>query len=327
MPASGLIALLDDIATIADDVATMAAVSARKGSAMAKDVGNLTAAATKKTSGIVTDDMAVTAEQAIGIRREREIPVVLSVAKGSFKNKGLILVPGALALNAVAPWAITPLLMAGGTFLAYEGVEKVLHKLMPHKAEEADGGGAEAEPLTPEAFEQSRIDGAIRTDLILSAEIIAISLGQVAAAPFVTQAATLYVVSIVMTVGVYGLVAVLIKLDDAGELLVRRGGSMVGLGNLMLKGAPKLLHAISIIGTVAMLLVGGQILLHGIHPLAVAVEHLLASIPSPLSGVVGMVIELAVGAVAGLLVVGALATGVPKRLWALIPKRRPASRG
>jgi len=318
MAGSGLIALLDDIATIADDVAAMAAITARKGGALADDVASLTAAAARKTSGIVTDDMAVTAEQAIGIRRDREIPVVLAVAKGSFKNKALILTPGALALNAVAPWAITPLLMMGGAFLCFEGVEKVIHKIRPHDKHD-DGPSA---TMDPEAFERSRIDGAIRTDLILSAEIIAISLGEVATAPFVTQVAALYAISVLMTVGVYGLVAVLIKIDDAGEVLVQRGGASVGLGKLLLAGAPKLLHLISLIGTVAMLLVGGQILLHGIGPLHHFVEHLL--VDAPAKGLLSMVADLLMGGVAGLLLVGLVATGIPAKLMALLPKKKAA---
>ncbi len=305
MAASGLIALLDDIATIADDVAT------------------LTAMAAKKTSGIVTDDMAVTAEQAIGIRREREIPVVVAVAKGSMFNKAVILAPGALLLNAVAPWVIMPLLMAGGTFLAFEGVEKVIHKLRPHPEDE-DGDG-KADPIPdPVAFEKMRVDGAIRTDLILSAEIIALTLGEVASAPFVTQAATLYTISIIMTIGVYGLVGVLVKLDDFGEYLATHGGPRESLGKIIVAGAPKLLHAISIIGTVAMLMVGGHIILEGIHPLEEAVHHLLESVPAWSAGVLGMVLDVLIGAVVGLIVVAVLATGIPGKLWAMLPKKKKA---
>lgn len=289
MAASGLLALLDDIATIADDVAT------------------LSAAAAKKTSGIVTDDMAVTAEQAIGIRREREIPVVLAVAKGSFKNKALILAPAALALNAVAPWAILPLLMAGGSFLCFEGVEKVLH--WGHVAEDV---GDDLSTTDPEAYEKGRVDGAIRTDLILSAEIIAISLGEVKAAPFLSQVVALYVISVVMTVGVYGIVAGLIKLDDLGELMVRRGGSGRAVGELLLAGAPKLMRVISVIGTFAMLMVGGHILREGIPPLHHFLEHLLEH--APVAGLLSALADIGVGGVAGLALVG-VALGV-KRLRA-----------
>lgn len=319
MPVHGLIALLDDIASIAEGVGTMAAAAARKGSAVADDVATLTGVAARKTTGIVTDDMAVTAEQAIGIRREREIPVVLAVARGSMKNKGLYLAPGALLLNAVAPWAILPLLMCGGAFLCFEGVEKVVHKLRPHPEDHV----ADAAPVDPETFERERVDGAIRTDLVLSAEIIAISLGEVAQAPFLTQAATLYAISVIMTVGVYGLVGVLIKLDDLGELLTRApGGARERLGRAILVAAPKLLHVISIIGTVAMLMVGGHILLEGIHPLEQAVHHALEAIPGGVRGVVGMAVDVLLGVIAGLLLVGIGATGIPGKLLALIPKKK-----
>jgi predicted DNA repair protein MutK len=305
MPASGLIALLDDIASIADDVAT------------------LTAMAAKKTSGVVTDDMAVTAEQTIGIQREREIPVVVAVAKGSMFNKVVILAPGALVLNAIAPWAIMPILMAGGTFLAYEGAEKVIHKLRAHPGDE-DGDGNADLPTDPKVFEQMRIDGAVRTDLILSAEIIALTLGEVATEPFAVQAATLYAISIIMTVGVYGIVGLLVKMDDFGEYLATHGGPRERIGKAIVAGAPKVLHAISIIGTVAMLMVGGHILLEGIHPLEEAVHHLLETVPSWISGLLGMVLDVLIGGVAGLIVVGVLATGIPGKLWAMLPKRKKA---
>ncbi len=301
MPVSGLIALLDDIASIADDVATLAG------------------AAAKKTSGIVTDDMAVTAEQAIGIRREREIPVVLAVARGSMFNKGVILVPGALALNAVAPWAITPILMAGGTYLCFEGVEKVIHAF----GHGADDAPQDASSVTdPEAFEKLRIAGAIRTDLILSAEIVAISLGQVSSAPFLTQVLALYAVAIVMTVGVYGMVGVLVKVDDFGEWLVRSRGPRVAIGKLIVASAPKLLRAISVIGTVAMLMVGGQIFLHGIAPAYAWVHHVVEALPSGVRGVAMLLADILVGVLVGLVVVGIGATGLPSRLWALVPKRK-----
>lgn len=284
MPAAGLLALLDDIAAIADDVAT------------------LSMAAAKKSVGIVTDDMAVTAEQAIGIRREREIPVVLAVAKGSLRNKLLILVPGALLLSAVAPGAITPLLMAGGAYLAFEGVEKVLH------AVHARGEDVTEEVMPdPEVFERSRIEGAIRTDLILSGEIIALTLGGVAAEPLLTQAAVLFAVSLVMTVGVYGLVAGLIKLDDLGEYLYPFGGFRKWLGNYLIVGTPRLLHTISVVGTIAMLMVGGHILLEGIAKGIPAVEHALHALVARLSfpGVL-TALDIVVGVVAGRVAVAAV---------------------
>lgn len=279
MPVSGLLALLDDVAAIADDVAT------------------LTLAAAKKTSGIVTDDMAVTAEQAIGIRREREIPVVLAVAKGSLKNKALYLAPGALVLNAVAPWAILPILMAGGSYLAYEGVEKVLHLGRKGK-EDAD----EQVMGDPEVFERDRVAGAIRTDFILSAEIIAITLGEVAHAPFGSQVLALYLVAVLMTVGVYGAVAGLVKLDDLGELLYQRGAHR--LGRVILAGAPRLLHAISLIGIVAMLMVGGHILVEGTPPVHHFVQEMIEGLPWKGLFSVGADILFA-GVVGGLLVASA----------------------
>ena len=308
MPVSGLIALLDDIATIADNAAAMAAVTAKKGGAMTDNVAGLTMAATKKTSGVVTDDMAVTAEQAVGLRPEREIPVIVAVAKGSMRNKGLFLVPGALLLNAVAPWAITPLLMAGGLFLCFEGAEKLLHRFFPHA--EA-GGGAQDAPMTAEEFEKMRVASSIRTDLVLSAEIIAISLGEVKAETFLIQALTLYVIAVVMTVGVYGMVGLLIKLDDMGLYLVQKGGPREGLGKAILAFAPKLMHAISNIGTFAMLLVGGQILMHGFHAVEEAVEHVVAMAPFG-HGLLTAVIEIVGGGIAGLLTVGVVKL-LPKR--------------
>lgn len=293
MPASGLLALLDDIATIADDVATLAGVAA------------------KKTAGVVTDDMAVTAEQAVGIQRERELPVVWEVAKGSMKNKAIFLAPGALLLNAVAPWAITPILMAGGAFLCFEGVEKVIHRAQSHDADEP----VDPTLTDPVAYERSRVDGAIRTDLILSGEIIAITLGEVATSPFVTQVGVLYAISVVMTVGVYGVVAGLVKLDDFGEYLVRAGGGRAGLGRSILRFTPSLMRGISIVGTVAMLLVGGQILLHGSPPVEHAVEAILHGLPGVLQGLVGAILEIAYGSVVGLIVVGVIATKVPGRIW------------
>lgn len=303
MPASGLLALLDDIATIADDVAV------------------LTLKAAKKTSGIVTDDMAVSAEQALGIRREREIPVVLAIAKGSFINKAVYLAPGALLLNAVAPWAILPLLMAGGAFLAFEGVEKILHKLSPHATADDDAIDPNADPA---AFEKSRIQGAVRTDFILSAEIVAISLGEIKDAPFVTQVATLYALSVVMTVGVYGLVAGLVKMDDAGEAMVRRGGGSEALGKLVLVATPKILHAIGIIGTIAMLMVGGHILLEGIPPVEHAVHGLLERVPAGVGHfLASAAADIVVGGVFGLVLVGVLKTGVPQKALAVF-KKKPA---
>lgn len=290
MAFSGLLALIDDIATIADDVAT------------------LTWAATRKTSGIVTDDMAVTAEQTLGIQRERELPVIGKVALGSLKNKALILVPGALLLNAVAPVLLTPLLTAGGAFLCFEGVEKILHKFLPHAEGAAEGPTPTGDP---QAFEDMRVRGAIRTDFILSAEIVAIGLGEVAAAPLQRQVMVLYSLALLMTVGVYGLVAILVKLDDAGEALAKRGGAAAVLGRAVLRGTPGLMRGISWVGAVAMLLVGGQLVLHAIHPLDLALKAAAEGLGGLAGGALGVAATLGVGAVAGALVLGAV-TAVKK---------------
>ena len=304
MAFTGLLALIDDLVVIADDVAA------------------LTALAAKKTAGVVTDDMAVTAQQTLGIAREREIPVVLAVARGSLFNKFVILNPGALLLNAVAPWSILPILMAGGAFLCFEGVEKILHAR--GDGDEDDDGKTDLED--PAAFEAGRVQGAIRTDLILSGEIVAISLGEVASAPFVTQASTLYVVGLVMTVGVYGIVGGLVKLDDLGEALVRRGGPSEGLGRLIVRGTPWLLKAISIIGTAAMLMVGGHILVEGIPPVEHAIHGFTHSLPAMLGTLVGILADVAVGGLAGLALVGIGATGIPGKVAGLF-RRGKAAKG
>lgn len=247
MAGASLLALLDDIATVLDDVAILTKVAA------------------KKTSGVLGDDLALNAQQVAGVRAEREIPVVWAVAKGSFVNK-LILVPAALLISALLPWLITPLLVAGGLFLCYEGVEKLWHKLA-HRAESQ----AEAEQLTaalmqPEtdllAFEADKVKGAIRTDFVLSAEIIVIALGIVAGKALGTQVIVLSAIAIAMTIGVYGLVAAIVKMDDAGLYLSRRGGAAALLGRGLLAFAPWLMKALAVIGTAAMFLVGGGILVH-----------------------------------------------------------------
>lgn len=302
MAFSGLLALLDDISAIADDVATLAM------------------AASKKTSGLVTDDMAVTAEQAMGIRRERELPVVWEVARGSLFNKAVILVPAALALNAVAPWALTPILMAGGLYLSFEGVEKILHKLQ-HPADHVKTHGKPRAKVDPEAFERMRVRGAIRTDLILSAEIVAITLGEVAAASFGVQVGVLYLVALVMTVGVYGIVALLVRLDDIGAALVAREGSMAGLGRLILAGTPHLMKGISWVGTIAMLLVGGHIILHGIPPVEHWVHDLIVgwSLPEWGESLAGTASDFLTGLLSGGVAAGIMATGIPDRIWAALP--------
>lgn len=307
MASGSLLALLDDIATILDDVALMTKVAAKKSAAMADDVSVMTKVAAQKTAGVLGDDLALNAQQVTGVRAEREIPVVWAVAKGSLINK-VILVPAALLISAFAPWAVTPLLMLGGAFLCFEGFEKVAHKLMHAPEEDAveheSRVQANANPAVDlVAFEKDKIKGAVRTDFILSAEIIAITLGTVAGAPFGQQVAVLSGIAVIMTIGVYGLVAGIVKLDDLGLWLTgKASGAARAVGKGILRAAPWLMKGLSIAGTAAMFLVGGGILVHGVPPLHHAVEaagtaasawpagvvwHLL--VPNLLNAVVGIV--------------------------------------
>ncbi len=261
MAAANLLTLIDDIATVLDDVALLTKVAA------------------KKTSGVLGDDLALNAQQVSGVHADRELPVVWAVAKGSFKNK-LILVPAALAISAFAPWAVTPLLMIGGAFLCFEGVEKLAHKLLHSQKEDEQAHAALVQAVADPkvdlvAVEKEKIRGAVRTDFVLSAEIIAITLGTVAGVPFGTQVAVLSGIALLMTVGVYGLVAGIVKLDDAGLHLNQSGGALrVAIGKLILRTAPYLMKTLSVAGTAAMFLVGGGILTHGIPPL----HHLIADL-------------------------------------------------
>ncbi|MCD8523691.1 MAG: DUF808 domain-containing protein [Saccharospirillaceae bacterium] len=304
MAGASLLALLDDIATVLDDVAALSKIAA------------------KKTSGVLGDDLALNAQQVSGIRAERELPVVWAVTKGSLKNK-LILVPAALLISAFAPWAVMILLMLGGAYLCFEGVEKLLHSFLHRK--EAESGKQQlkqallngSEDLL--AFEQDKIKGAIRTDFILSAEIIVITLGSVAQASFTTQVLVVSALALLFTFGVYGLVAAIVKMDDAGLYLSERDNALVqaaGRGLLVL--APWLMKTLSVVGTLAMFLVGGGILMHGVPPL----EHLahsasgwavhswgttlpwLADISSAL---LPLVLNLLVGLLAGAVLVGGMA--------------------
>jgi predicted DNA repair protein MutK len=251
-----------------------------------------------------------------GVAADRELPVVWAVAKGSFRNK-LILVPVALAISAVVPWAVIPLLMLGGAFLCYEGFEKLAHKLLHGKAEdEAHHAGhvhALADPAVDlVAFEKDKIKGAVRTDFILSAEIIVITLGTVAAAPFVTQLTVLAAIAVIMTVGVYGLVAGIVKLDDGGLYLSRKGGIRGAIGGAILKAAPWLMKGLSIAGTVAMFMVGGGILVHGIpgsHELVHGLTHGIAAIPGVgkvLEAITPMLLDALAGVVAGAVILGGM---------------------
>jgi hypothetical protein len=252
MAAASLIALIDDVASVLDDVAV------------------LTKSATAKTAGVLGDDLALNAQQVAGVRADRELPVVWAVAKGSLVNKA-ILVPLALAISAFAPWAVTPLLMAGGLFLCYEGFEKIAHRFLPGAGEDAAHKAELRAALTrPDvdlmSLEKTKIKGAIRTDFILSAEIIVIALGTVAEHPFGVQIAVLIGIALLMTVGVYGLVAGIVKLDDVGLHLERRkpSGALHMLGRGIVAGSPWLMKALSVAGTAAMFLVGGGILVHGL---------------------------------------------------------------
>ncbi|HMN56449.1 MAG TPA: DUF808 domain-containing protein [Ottowia sp.] len=323
--ASSLLALLDDIATVLDDVAVMAKISAKKAAAMTDDVAALTKLSANKTAGVLGDDLALNAQQVTGVTANREIPVVWAVAKGSLRNKA-ILVPAALLISAFAPWAVTPLLMLGGAYLCFEGFEKVAHKLLHPKAEDeahaAELQAALADPAVDlAALEKAKIAGAVRTDFILSAEIIAITLGTVAQAGFWTQLAVLVGIAIVMTAGVYGLVGGIVKLDDAGLWLSQRASAAAqGLGRAILALAPWLMKFLSVAGTAAMFLVGGGIIVHGVP----ALHHLLDDWTAGLAGVAGSLVSLGVNAVTGV-VVGALAVGLVSLLGKLRPKAAAAS--
>jgi len=247
-----------------------------------------------------------------GVNPERELPVVWAVALGSLKNKA-ILVPSALAISALAPWAITPLLMLGGAFLCYEGCEKLAHKYLPGHEDDAKHHDQLVAALSnPEidlvALEKDKIKGAVRTDFILSAEIIVISLGTVAAAPFMQQVIVLCIIALVMTVGVYGLVAGIVKLDDLGlHLSQTRVGAVRAFGRMLLAAAPKIMKTLTVVGTAAMFMVGGSILVHGIHPLYEAIQGAgMAARTVPVAGpVLGAITPTLLDAVAGL-VAGAL---------------------
>ncbi|WP_152047824.1 DUF808 domain-containing protein [Aureimonas psammosilenae] len=251
--ASGLIALLDDVAGIA-----------KLAAASLDDVGAAAGRASTKAAGVVVDDAAVTPRYVVGLAPQRELPIIAKIALGSLRNKFLIILPIALLLSAVAPWAITPLLMVGGLYLCFEGAEKVLQWLGGHE----EHGLEEVESGDPKKLEDAKVSGAVRTDLILSAEIMAIALADVASSPLLTQAIVLAVVGVVMTVGVYGVVALIVKADDIGLHLAKNGPkALKGVGRGLVKGMPVAMHFLSIVGTAAMLWVGGGILLHGAQTL------------------------------------------------------------
>jgi len=294
MAGAGLFALLDDIATLLDDVSILTKVAA------------------KKTAGVLGDDLALNAQQVTGVSAARELPVVWAVAKGSLLNKA-ILVPAALAISAWLPWAITPLMMFGGAFLCYEGVEKLAHKFLHGKEDEqrhAERVQAIADAdVDMVAWEKDKVRGAIRTDFILSAEIIVLSLGVVAHVPFLQRVLVLAAIALAMTVFVYGLVAGIVKLDDIGMWLLRRGRAAAALGRAILRAMPWLMRGLSIAGTAAMFLVGGGILVHAIP----ALHHFVVGwIPSPSWEMAANALgSVAVGIVAGALVLAAV-TGVQR---------------
>ncbi|EPJ93754.1 DUF808 domain-containing protein [Pseudomonas sp. CFII68] len=292
MAGSSLLVLIDDIATVLDDVALMTKMAA------------------KKTAGVLGDDLALNAQQVSGVRAERELPVVWAVAKGSFINK-LILVPSALAISAFVPWLVTPLLMVGGAYLCFEGFEKLAHKFLHSKAEDqaehAQLVEAVADPAVDlVAFEKDKIKGAVRTDFILSAEIIAITLGTVADAPLTQQVIVLSGIAIVMTVGVYGLVAGIVKLDDLGLWLTQKPGQVAkSIGGAILRAAPYMMKSLSVIGTAAMFLVGGGILTHGVP----AVHHWIEGVTASAGGA-GFIVPMLLNALAGIVAGAVVLVGV-----------------
>ena len=301
--ATSLLALLDDIATVLDDVAVLSKVAA------------------KKTAGVLGDDLALNAQQVSGVSADRDLPVVWAVARGSFINKA-ILVPAALLISAFAPWLVTPLLMVGGAFLCYEGFEKLAHRFLHDAAEDAAERArliqALADPaLDLVALERDKIKGAIRTDFILSAEIIAITLGTVATSSFTTQVLVLSGMAIIMTVGVYGFVAGIVKLDDLGLWLSgRRSGAAQALGRGIVRAAPWLMKGLSVAGTAAMFLVGGGILVHGIGPLDHAIKGAVQGFGAAAQLLLPTLADALVGIVAGALVLTAVT---------LVKKFKPAA--
>lgn len=297
---SSLLALIDDIATILDDVALLSKVAAQK------------------TAGVLGDDLALNAQQVAGVSAERELPVVWAVCKGSLLNK-LILVPLALLISIFIPWAVTPLLMVGGAYLCFEGFEKLAHSFL-HRGVQDQAHAAEllravSDPTVDwMELERDKIKGAVRTDFVLSAEIIAITLGTVQNSPWPTQLVVLGGIAVLMTLGVYGFVAGIVKMDDAGLYLSRRAGNGLarraqrGLGRGLLAAAPGLMKTLAVVGTAAMFLVGGGILLHGLGPLHHAAQAALAELGGDgvLGGVVRAVSPTLLDALSGV-VAGALA--------------------
>lgn len=309
MAGASLLTLLDDIATLMDDVAVLTKVAARK------------------TAGVLGDDLALNAQQVTGVRAERELPVVWAVFKGSALNK-LILVPAALLLSALLPWTISPLLMLGGAFLCYEGFEKVVHRLLHTKQEDDEARANRIKAVADEsvdmvAFEKQRIRGAIRTDAILSAEIIVIALGTVQEAELATRIGVLVAIAVLVTLGVYGLVAAIVKLDDLGMHLQESGAAgsfKEKLGEWILIVAPKFMKALSIVGTAAMFLVGGGILVHGIAPLAELLHHFEEAVGG---GWLAVLVNILFTGIAGI-IAGGLLVGAHKLIMKAVPGKEAA---
>jgi len=306
MAVSSLLVLIDDIALVLDDVALMSKVAAQK------------------TAGVLGDDLALNAQQVAGVRAERELPVVWAVAKGSVRNK-VILVPAALAISALAPWLITPSLMVGGAYLCFEGVEKLAHPWLhghddaKEEAEHVALSRALADTgVDMIAFEKDKVEGAIRTDFVLSAEIVAITLGTVASAPLTEQVIVLSGVSLLITFGVYGLVAAIVKMDDAGLYLSLQGGlgsladARRAVGRALLSAAPLMMKLLSVVGTAAMFFVGGAILMHGLpgaHELSHGAAQAVEAIPA-VGGVLAAIVPACVDAIGGILIGAIVLTAV-----------------
>ncbi|HHF3222371.1 TPA: DUF808 domain-containing protein [Vibrio diabolicus] len=299
MAGASLLTLLDDIATVLDDVALMSKMAA------------------KKTAGVLGDDLALNAQQVSGVASEREIPVVWAVAKGSFKNK-LILVPSALLISAIIPWLIMPLLLIGGLFLCFEGAEKVLEKVFPHSHPHEEKEELVNTGESIEEYEKRKVAGAIRTDFILSAEIIVIALGTVTGASLVTQILVVSLIAVIMTIGVYGLVAGIVKLDDLGfylEIRSKGKGWMAKVGSALVAFAPKLMKLLTIVGTAAMFLVGGGIVVHNVPAIHHFVEPIIMNFSghSVATAILPILLNGIIGFVAGLIVVA---------VWTVVEKLR-----
>jgi len=284
---SSLLTLLDDIATLMDDISIMGKVAA------------------KKTVGVLGDDLSLNAQQVSGVKANRELPVVWGVAKGSFLNK-LILVPLALAISAWIPWAITPLLMLGGAYLSYEGVEKVMHSLHGKANNSDEAREQRLRNLSQQeaaAFEKKKVKGAVRTDFILSAEIVAITLGIVSEAPLLNQVLILAGIAILVTIGVYGIVACIVKIDDLGLWLQQKSSSLArGIGGVLLTLAPKMMKVLTVVGTIAMFLVGGGIIAHGVPAMHHFIEHLATGHSGFISSLISNGANLVIGFIVGSIV-------------------------